>query len=72
MNNSVHISGNIKQFFWVKILKFLYSDLGTGMEKIRIRDPGGNPTISRPLLAKVAKVPVAVAHRSKTPIFFYL
>jgi hypothetical protein len=26
--------------FWVKILKFFDADPGSGMEKIRIRDPG--------------------------------
>jgi hypothetical protein len=27
-------------FFWVKILKFFDEDPGSGMEKVRIRDPG--------------------------------
>jgi hypothetical protein len=29
-----------KPFFWIKMLKFFDEDPGTGMEKIRIRDPG--------------------------------
>ncbi len=29
-----------KPFFWHKILKFFDVDLGSGIEKIRIRDPG--------------------------------
>jgi hypothetical protein len=39
MNNPDYISENLKKI-WVKILKFFDADLGSGMEKIRIRDPG--------------------------------
>jgi hypothetical protein len=38
MNNPDHISGSLETIFWVKILKFFDADLGSGMEKIRIRD----------------------------------
>jgi hypothetical protein len=38
MNNPDHISESLKTIFWVKILKFLYADPGSRMEKIRIRD----------------------------------
>jgi hypothetical protein len=35
MNNPDHISESLKKTnFWVKILKFFYVDLGSGMEKI--------------------------------------
>jgi hypothetical protein len=47
MNNPDHISESLETIFWVKILNFFDSDpgsgrkkFGTGMEKIRIRDPG--------------------------------
>ncbi len=40
MNNPDHISESLNTFFWVKILKFFVVDLGSGMGKIRIRDPG--------------------------------
>jgi hypothetical protein len=40
MNNPDHISECLKQFFEVKILKFFYADPGSGMGKIRMRDPG--------------------------------
>jgi hypothetical protein len=48
MNNPDHISESLEKNFWVKILKFIAadpgsgleknSDPGSGMEKIRIRD----------------------------------
>jgi hypothetical protein len=40
MNDPDRISESLGTFFWVKILKFFYADPGSGMEKIRIRDPG--------------------------------
>jgi hypothetical protein len=47
MNNPDHISENLETTFGVKILKLLMrirdgknSDPGSGMDKIRIRDPG--------------------------------
>jgi hypothetical protein len=40
MNNPNHISENLKINFWVKILKVFDVDPGSGMEKIRTRDPG--------------------------------
>jgi hypothetical protein len=47
MNNPDHISESLETMFWVKILKFFdadpgwkSSDPGSGMEKIRFRDPG--------------------------------
>jgi hypothetical protein len=30
----------LRNHFWVKILKHFNADPGSGMEKIRIRDPG--------------------------------
>jgi hypothetical protein len=43
MNNPDHISEGLEKYFWVKILKFFAADpgckkLGSGMEKIRIRN----------------------------------
>jgi hypothetical protein len=38
MNNPDHISENLETIFWVKILKLFDADLGSGMEKTRIRD----------------------------------
>jgi hypothetical protein len=35
-----------KQFFGVKILKFFAANPGSGMEKIRIRDPGWKKVLS--------------------------
>jgi hypothetical protein len=32
--------GELRNHFWVKILKFFDADPGSGMEKIRIRDTG--------------------------------
>jgi len=56
MNNLDHISESLETIFWVKLFKFLDTDLGwknlgSGMEKIRIRvgkksDPG--PGINTP------------------------
>jgi hypothetical protein len=41
MNNPDHISESLKKTnFRVKILIFFDADPGSGMEKIRIRDPG--------------------------------
>jgi hypothetical protein len=40
MNNPDHISESLETFFLVKILKFLDTDPGSGMEKIWIRNPG--------------------------------
>jgi hypothetical protein len=40
MNNPDHISESLETIFWIKILTFLNADQGSGMEKIRIRDPG--------------------------------
>jgi hypothetical protein len=39
MNNPDHSSESLKTIFWVKIFKFFDADPGSGMEKIRIRDP---------------------------------
>ncbi len=33
----------LRNHFWVKILKFFDADLGSGMEKSRIRDPEKHP-----------------------------
>jgi hypothetical protein len=38
MNNLNHISESLETIFGVKIPKFFVGDLGSGMEKIRIRD----------------------------------
>jgi hypothetical protein len=35
-----HISGELRKFFWVKILKFFDAESRSGKEKIRIRNPG--------------------------------
>ncbi len=42
MNNLDHIFECVGTIFWVKIVKFLYADPGSGMEKIQIqiRDQG--------------------------------
>jgi hypothetical protein len=40
VNNPDHISECLEAIFWVKILKFFDADPGSGMERIRIRDPG--------------------------------
>jgi hypothetical protein len=47
MINPDHISESLETIFWIKILKIFdadpgwkHSDKGSGMEKIRIRDPG--------------------------------
>jgi hypothetical protein len=40
MNNPDHFLESLETIFWVKILKFLDADPGSGMEKIQIRDPG--------------------------------
>jgi hypothetical protein len=40
MNNRDHISEILETIFWAKRLKFFDADLGSGLEKIRIRDPG--------------------------------
>jgi hypothetical protein len=40
MNNPDHISESMETIFWVKILKFFDADPGSGVEKIRIQDPG--------------------------------
>jgi hypothetical protein len=40
MNNQDHISESLLTIFGVKILKFFDANPGSGMEKIRIRDPG--------------------------------
>jgi hypothetical protein len=39
MNNPDHISEILGTIFRVKMLKFFDADPGSGMEKIRIRDP---------------------------------
>jgi hypothetical protein len=44
MNSPDHISQSLETIFWVKIFEFFNSDtgwkkFGSGMEKIRIRDP---------------------------------
>ncbi len=38
--NPDYISWSLETIFWVKILKFFAEDQGSGMEKIRIWDPG--------------------------------
>jgi hypothetical protein len=40
MNNPDHISESLETIFLVKTLAFFDADPGSGMEKIRIRDPG--------------------------------
>jgi hypothetical protein len=40
MNIPDHISERLKTIVGVKILKFFVADPGSGMEKIRIRNPG--------------------------------
>ncbi len=40
INNTGHISESLETIFLVKIIKFFDADLGSGMEKILIRDPG--------------------------------
>jgi hypothetical protein len=43
MNKPDHIFRSLETIFWffgVKILKFFYADPGSGMETVRIRDPG--------------------------------
>ncbi len=44
MSNPDHISQELKNSIWVEILKFFDVDLGSGMEKFRIRDkyPGSD------------------------------
>ncbi len=39
MNNPDHISESLESIISVKILQFFDADSGSGMEKIRIRDP---------------------------------
>jgi hypothetical protein len=39
MNNPDHISQSLETVFWVKIFKLFDADPGSGMAKIRIRDP---------------------------------
>jgi hypothetical protein len=50
MNNPEHISESLETIFGVKIRKFFDADLGSGMEKIRIRDkhPGSATLIADP------------------------
>jgi hypothetical protein len=40
MNNPDHNSESLETIFWVKILQFFDADPGSGMKKIRTRDPG--------------------------------
>jgi hypothetical protein len=40
MNNRDHISQSLGTTFWVRLLKFFDADPGSGMEKIRIGNPG--------------------------------
>jgi hypothetical protein len=47
MNNPDHFSESLEIFFWVKLLKFLYADPGSAMEKIRIWDLGWKKFRSR-------------------------
>jgi len=42
INNPDHISESLETIFCVKILKFFDVDPGSGMEKIRTREPGWN------------------------------
>jgi hypothetical protein len=42
INNPDHIFESLETIFWVKTLEFLDVDPGSGMDKIRIRDPGIN------------------------------
>ncbi len=39
MNHPDHIYESLETILWVKILEFFYADPGSGLEKIRIRDP---------------------------------
>jgi hypothetical protein len=42
VNNPDHISESLRKIvFWVKIHKFFDADPGSGIDKIRIQDPGG-------------------------------
>ncbi len=50
MNNPDHISESLETIFWVKIRQFFdaeIADPGSGMEKIRISDPGSETLIIR-------------------------
>jgi hypothetical protein len=40
MDDPDHISESLETIFWVKTLQFFDADPGSGIEKIRIRDPG--------------------------------
>jgi hypothetical protein len=40
MNILEHISESLETIFWVKMPKFFDEVPGSGMEKIRIQDPG--------------------------------
>jgi hypothetical protein len=42
INNPDHISESKETVLWVKMLKLIDVDLGSGMEKIRILDPWMN------------------------------
>ena len=59
MNNPDHISESLETNFWVKILKFLMrirdgKNFGSGMEKIRLQDPGSGINIPDPQHWKIA------------------
>jgi hypothetical protein len=61
-----HISGSLETIFWVTIPKFFYADAdpgifltldpGSGMENIRIRDPGYASRIHNTTLFRVPEV----------------
>jgi hypothetical protein len=44
MSNPDHISESLGTIFWVKILKLIYVDPGSGMEKIRNRNGKNSDT----------------------------
>jgi hypothetical protein len=48
MINPDHISESLETRFWVKILKFFDADPESGMEKIRIHNPGFGINIPDP------------------------
>jgi hypothetical protein len=45
MNNPDHISDSLKTIIFGlnRVLKFFHANPGSGMEKLRIRDPGKHP-----------------------------
>jgi hypothetical protein len=61
MNNPDHISESLETIFGVKILAYFDADPGSGMGKIRIRDPGsrirpGSSTLGQAKEAKDRRI----------------